>query len=55
MARLYNGWIADYCKQSGGRLHGVAVTPIEHGTVAIEIMREAKGARPRRDADPAGA
>jgi uncharacterized protein len=42
MARLYNGWIADYCKQSGGRLHGVAVTPIEHGTVAIEIMREAK-------------
>jgi len=42
MARLYNEWIAAYCKESKGRLHGVAVTPIEHGAVAIEIMREAK-------------
>jgi uncharacterized protein len=42
-ARLYNQWIADYCKQSHGRLYGVAVTPIEHGDVAIDIMREAKG------------
>src|SRR5580765_8618759 len=41
-ARLYNGWIADYCKPTGGRLHGVAVTPIEHGTIAVDIMREAK-------------
>jgi len=41
-ARLYNGWLADYCKPSGGRLHGVAVTPVEHGRVAIDIMREAK-------------
>ena len=42
-ARLYNGWIADYCKPAKGRLRGVAVTPIEHGPVAIDIMREAKG------------
>ena len=41
-ARLYNQWIADYCASSGGRLRGVAVTPIEHGQVAIDIMREAK-------------
>jgi predicted TIM-barrel fold metal-dependent hydrolase len=42
MARLYNEWIASYCAQAKGRLHGVAVTPIEHGQVAIDIMREAK-------------
>jgi len=41
-ARMYNQWIADYCRPSGGRLHGVAVTPLEHGAVAIDIMREAK-------------
>jgi predicted TIM-barrel fold metal-dependent hydrolase len=41
-ARLYNQWLADYCKPSGGRLHGVAVTPIEHGRVAIDVMREAR-------------
>jgi predicted TIM-barrel fold metal-dependent hydrolase len=42
MARLYNEWIAGYCKESGGRLYGVAVTPIEHGAVAVDVMREAK-------------
>ena len=41
-ARLYNQWVADYCKPSNGRLRGIAVTPIEHGDVAIDIMREAK-------------
>jgi hypothetical protein len=41
-ARLYNGWIAEYCKPTRGRLRGVAVTPVEHGAVAIDIMREAK-------------
>jgi predicted TIM-barrel fold metal-dependent hydrolase len=41
-ARLYNEWIAEYCRPAGGRLRGVAVTPIEHGNVAIDIMREAK-------------
>jgi uncharacterized protein len=40
-ARLYNSWLADYCSPTGGRLRGVAVTPIEHGAVAIDIMREA--------------
>ena len=29
-------------RPTGGRLRGVAVTPIEHGDVAIDIMREAK-------------
>jgi predicted TIM-barrel fold metal-dependent hydrolase len=41
-ARLYNQWIADYCAVSNGRLRGIAVTPIEHGQVAIDVMREAK-------------
>ena len=41
-ARLYNQWIADYCRPTGGRLRGVAVTPIEHGNAAIDVMREAK-------------
>lgn len=41
-ARLYNRWIADYCASSGGRLRGVAVTPIEHGQRAIDVMTEAK-------------
>lgn len=41
-ARLYNEWIADYCAASGGRLRGVAVTPIEHGRLAIDVMTEAK-------------
>ena len=41
-ARLYNQWIADYCAPSNGRLRGIAVTPIEHGEVAIDVMREAK-------------
>ena len=41
-ARLYNQWIADYCATSNGRLRGIAVTPIEHGDVAIDVMREAK-------------
>ncbi len=41
-ARLYNQWIADYCGTSNGRLRGIAVTPIEHGDVAIDVMREAK-------------
>lgn len=41
-ARLYNRWIANYCASSHGRLHGIAVTPIEHGRTAIDIMCEAK-------------
>lgn len=41
-ARLYNQWIADFCAPSNGRLRGVAVTPIEHGQMAIDIMAEAK-------------
>jgi uncharacterized protein len=41
-ARLYNQWIADYCAASNGRLRGIAVTPIEHGEVAVDVMREAK-------------
>jgi hypothetical protein len=33
---------ADFCAPGAGRLHGVAVTPIEHGQLAIDVMREAK-------------
>ena len=41
-ARLYNQWLADYCKPTRGRLRGVAVAPVEHGQVAIDVMTEAK-------------
>ncbi|BDB42478.1 MULTISPECIES: amidohydrolase family protein [Mycobacterium] len=41
-ARLYNQWIADFCAPTGGRLRGVAATPIEHGSIAIDVMAEAK-------------
>jgi predicted TIM-barrel fold metal-dependent hydrolase len=41
-ARAYNEWLADFCAGSRGRLRGIAVTPLEHGRVAIDVMREAK-------------
>src|ERR1700723_107740 len=40
--RLYNQWIAYFCAPAGGLLRGVAVPPIEHGPVAVDVMREAK-------------
>lgn len=41
-ARLYNEWMADWCRRGKGRFHGVAVVPAEHGAEAITILREAK-------------
>ena len=41
-ARLYNAWLAGYCDASGGRLHGVAVVPIEDVAASIRLMRAAK-------------
>ncbi len=49
-ARLYNEWIADYCKPTGGRLRGIAVTPIEHGDGRDRHHARGEGARPGRDA-----
>ena len=40
--RFYNEWISDYCKQGQGRLKGVAVVPLEHGAVAVDILTEAR-------------
>ncbi|MHB8438193.1 MAG: amidohydrolase family protein [Acidimicrobiales bacterium] len=42
LARMYNRWAAEFCSKSGGRLHAAAVVPIEHGDLAIDVMREAK-------------
>lgn len=42
VARLYNAWLADYCKQGRGRFFGVAIVPIEDVEASIQIMREAK-------------
>jgi predicted TIM-barrel fold metal-dependent hydrolase len=42
VARLYNGWLAGYCRQGRGRLYGVALVPIEDVAESIRIMREAK-------------
>ncbi len=43
-ARLYDGWIADFCRQGGGRLHGVAVVPIEDVEASVKVMAEARQA-----------
>ncbi|HTZ08691.1 MAG TPA: amidohydrolase family protein, partial [Acidimicrobiales bacterium] len=42
LARSYNRWAAAFCATSGGRLHGAAVTPIEHGADAVAVMEEAR-------------
>jgi uncharacterized protein len=39
---LYNEFIADWCKRSGGRLYGVAVVPIEDVQTSIRLMAEAR-------------
>ena len=41
-ASLYNGFIADWCKRSGGRLFGVAVVPIEDVAASLRLVHEAK-------------
>jgi predicted TIM-barrel fold metal-dependent hydrolase len=43
-ARLYNAFIADWCKQSGGRLLGVAALPIEDVATSVTILGEARRA-----------
>jgi len=42
LARLYNRWVSEFCAKSKGRLHGVAVVPIEHGAEAVTVMEEAR-------------
>jgi hypothetical protein len=42
LARAYNAWLAGYCGQYPGRLHGVALVPIEDVPASIEIMEQAK-------------
>lgn len=42
LARLYNEWLASYCANSGGRLHGVGVVPIDFPEDAAEVVREIK-------------
>ena len=41
-AQLYNEFIADFCKQSGDRLLGVAVVPIEDVPASIQTLRKAR-------------
>src|SRR2546426_9492769 len=43
--RLYNEWIADWCRQGRGRFHGVGVLPVEWGDDALTVLREAKARR----------
>jgi predicted TIM-barrel fold metal-dependent hydrolase len=42
MAEMYNAWAAELTADSGGRLHGAAVVPIEHGAAALNVLRHAK-------------
>jgi hypothetical protein len=43
-ARFYNEWLAGWCAEGGGRLHGVAVAPIEWPETAVEVITAAKDA-----------
>jgi len=43
-ARLYNRFIADYCRKGDGRLFAAAVAPIEDVDTSIAILREAREA-----------
>lgn len=43
-AALYNEFIADWCKQSGGRLHGVATLPCEDVETSVRMLGEARRA-----------
>ncbi len=39
---LYNEFIADWCRQSGGRLHGVATLPSEDVESSVKLLARAK-------------
>jgi uncharacterized protein len=41
-ARLYNRWLAGYCRPHGGRLRGAALVPVEDVAASVDILREAK-------------
>jgi predicted TIM-barrel fold metal-dependent hydrolase len=41
-SRLYNEWLAAYCRPHGGRLQGVALVPIEDVPASLRLMRAAK-------------
>ena len=41
---LYNEFIADWCRQSQGRLFGVAVVPSEDTEASIKLLHEARAA-----------
>jgi predicted TIM-barrel fold metal-dependent hydrolase len=41
-ARLYNRFIADWCKEGEGRLFAPAVVPLQNVEASLEIAREAK-------------
>ncbi len=41
-ARLYNEWMADWCRRGNGRFHGVAVLPVEQVEDAIDVLREGR-------------
>ncbi len=39
MARVYNNWLADYCRTDPQRLKGVALTPIQDPQQAVKELR----------------
>jgi predicted TIM-barrel fold metal-dependent hydrolase len=40
--RLYNEWLADWCRRGKGRFSGIAVVPAEQVDTAITLMHEAR-------------
>jgi predicted TIM-barrel fold metal-dependent hydrolase len=43
-ARLYNRFVADFCRKGEGRLFGAAVLPIQDPAATVDVLREAKDA-----------
>ena len=41
LARAYNDWLADYCRQCGPRVKGVALVPLQEPAEAVKEMRRA--------------
>lgn len=40
--RLYNEWLADWCRQGDGRFFGIAIAPVEWVDDAVDVLRDAR-------------
>jgi len=42
VARAYNDWLAEYCDEAPGRLHGAAMVPFQDPAAAVAELRRAR-------------